>query len=139
MIIKFIKAFIKATHQERMDFFKWICKKARERFIDFWFGYVEVTRNYISTDEGEKLYTVSIIAGKHGKGQWFKPIDIASIKKILKHLNKNKKYFDLCIDLGCSAYQEYTFNKYQQKQLFKKLETMLSEEVIYIEDDELSN
>lgn len=41
-------------------------KKIKERFINYWFGHVSIYKNYITDiDNKRKLYTFSIIVGKH--------------------------------------------------------------------------
>lgn len=136
VMVKFLKAFIKATHKERVEFFKYVFQRVKERFIDYWLGYVSVNRNYIYKTNGEKqLKTFSIIAGKHGKGQWFSQLDANNIQTLIDTIrNGNTKYFNLHVSLGCSAYQEYTFDKRQTKLLLQQLEQIVDEEEIYVED-----
>ena len=135
MIIKFLKAFVKASNKERREFFRYIFKRTKERFINYWFGYVSVYKQYIRDLDGkEKLHTFSIIVGKHGKGQWFSELDASKIQTLIDSIkSKNNKCFWLHLNLGCGAYQEYLFDKYQTKLLLQQLEKIVNEEEIYIE------
>lgn len=137
MIINFIKAFVQASNKERIEFFRYVFKRIKERFIAYWLGDVSVFRHYISSPEfkKDKLYTISIVPSRFKKGAWFSDIDAKEIQNIINGIkNKPAKKFLLHQNMGC-GYLEYTFNSFQQKLLLNELEKILKEEDIYIESD----
>lgn len=132
-IFQFIGAFLKASNKERLEFIQFIMKRAKQSFIDYWLGHVSVSRHHIvCIDETDKLYTISIIAGRFRRGAWFSNIDAKNIPDIYKSLKECKtKYFQLYLDMGVGCYLDYNFNRFQQKLLLKELGTILEEEEIY--------
>ena len=137
MIINFIKAFVQASNKERIEFFRYVFKRIKERFIAYWLGDVSVFRHYISSHEfkKDKLYTISIAVSRFKKGVWFSDIDAKEIQNIINGIkNKPAKKFLLHQNMSC-GYLEYIFNSFQQKLLLNELEKILKEEDIYIESD----
>jgi hypothetical protein len=132
-----IKAFIKASPKDKVEIIKYFAQKAKQNFIDYWFGYVLITPKYIHCiDDVERLYSLSVIVGKHRKGQYFSDIEPSNIQMLIDNIQSNTlRYFKLHVDLGCSAFQEYTFNKYQCKLLLKEL-NKLKEQEVYVESDD---
>jgi hypothetical protein len=132
--------FIKAPMKDKISILRIIYKDKKERFINYWFGYVEVKTQGIMVVDFDKetknpLYEVSIVVGMHGRGQWFSHIDLDTIKQILEKTEGfNGKYFHLTIDLGSGMSQDYLFTKRQIKMLIPKLEELLDKE--WYEDDE---
>lgn len=133
----FIKAFIKASHEERMEFFKYIFKRTKEKFVNYWLGYVDVLRYYIYTGDKKKLYTFSIIAGRYGKGVWFSELNATDIPKLIETIKQGlMKPLQLYVDYGYggTVYNEYVFNKRQTRLLLQQLEQTMAEEEIYYGD-----
>lgn len=140
-IIKVIKIFLKATNKEKREIIKYFYKKEKQKFVNYFLGFVDVNKYYIDDIDGNtQLYKISIIAGKYGKGVWFSQISAEHIFDIidkLKETNVSNVRFKLFVDYGCGAYQNYIFNKYQQKCLLKELEKIMQTEKIYCENQEM--
>jgi hypothetical protein len=132
--------FMKAPLKDKKELISLIYNDKKERFIDYWFGYVEVkTQDIMVVDYDDEtknpLYEASINVGRHGTAQWFSHLDLDVIKQIIeKTKNCTSKYFNLHIDFGGSMYQEYIFTKRQLKMLIPQLEELLDKEW-YIEED----
>lgn len=117
---------------------KFTFDKLKQNFIDYWFGYVSIVKNYIHCEDGvQRLDSFAIIVGKHRVGQWFSDISPKNIQTLIDNIKNNKnKYFNLYLNLGCSAYQDYKFNKYQQKLLLKELEKLQQEKMYYGKEEQ---
>lgn len=107
----------------------------KQKFIDYWFGFLNVNKYYIyDTNMNKQLYEISILAGIRGKGVWFSGLLACQIFNIVdelrKAINSNKK-FRLHVSYGIYSYLDCTFNKYQQKLLLKELEQIIRTEKIY--------
>lgn len=107
---------------------KYIVKKIK----DYWIGYVDVHTQdiFVCDDENRsghnELYEISIIAGKHGRGQWFSHIGKNIVEQLVNDWEfSEKKEFELHLDLGCGAYQRYTFSKKQKDMLIEKLKPLI--------------
>ncbi|WP_434577128.1 hypothetical protein [Thermoanaerobacterium thermosaccharolyticum] len=137
-IVKIIGIFLKATGKEKREIIKYFYKKAKQRFVNYFLGFVDINKYYIDDIDGNtKLYKISIIAGKYGKGVCFSQISAEHINNIMNKLKEKKSKLELTIDYGCGTYQTYTFNKYQQKCLLKELEKIILTEKIYCENQEM--
>ncbi len=111
-------------------------KRIKQRFIKYWLGDVLVTKqNILCNDYKNRLYEFRIIPSRFRQAHWFGELDPKMIPELITKLELNKKRFNLHIDYGCGAYQDYTFNKYQQKLLLEDLRKLVNEE-IYDENKE---
>lgn len=120
-----ILAFKEYFSKER----KFIAQKVK----DYCIGYVEVrTQNILIMDDDEsshnEIFKVSIIAGRHGAGQWFSNIGKELAEQIVKDWEfSEKREYELHMDLdsGYGACQRYTFSKKQKDMLVEQLKPLL--------------
>lgn len=122
---------------------EWDYKK--ERFHDYWVGYVNVRTNTISctndkTGESQKkIYDITIHCGRNGTGQSFSHIKKDIAEELVKKWEfSDKKAFELHIDIdmGISAFQEYTFTRKQKDMLIEQLKPLLEKEWYDGEEDD---
>lgn len=112
-------------------------KRLKQKSINYWFGEVSVRKNYITClDKIQRLYTISITAWRFKQATLLTEMDTCCILDILTKLETYPKKFHLRLEHGCGVFQEYTFNKYQQKILLEKLKNILETEEFYNEDKE---
>lgn len=112
-------------------------QKLKTKFIKYWLGDVTVSKHYISClDKKDKLYTISIIPSKFKQATWFSNIDTKTIADIINKLELQNKYFYLKINHDSNIFQEYTFNRHQQKLLLTELKNIVKNEDFYIEEKE---
>lgn len=109
----------------------------KQRIIDYWFGDVSVSKQYIYCQDGKRMvHTISVIPSRFRKATWYRDIDIDITNKLIAMLKDCKKKLEFRLDYGCGMYQQYMFNKHQQKILLKKLTELIQTEEFYVENDE---
>lgn len=126
--------FIKEYFSEQTKYILECLKEIPSNLKDYWIGHVDVNTKDIlccgyGTDEPshKELYEISIICGKHGKGQWFSHIDKSIVEQLVndwEFSDKKKYYFHL--DLGCGMSQRYIFSKRQKDMLIEQLKPLLN-------------
>jgi hypothetical protein len=111
--------------------------KLRNKFINYWLGEVSVYKNYINClDKKDKLDTISITPCRFRKATLLTKMDTPYISKIIQDIEAYPKYLHLRLEHGEGIFQEYTFNKHQQKILLKELKNIIETEEFYEEDKE---
>jgi len=140
MVFKVIKAFLKASWKDRVEVIQYIFNNFKERFINYWFGRVSVHGQDIHDGGVKKLYTYSIIAGQYGRGVWFSDLKGSGLFNIIEKVKQSQgNRFQLHVDYGCGAYNEYIFNKRLTRLLLDQLIELSKQEIYkdeYDEDDE---
>ncbi len=115
------------------DYFSEQTKYIFECLKDYWIGYANVQTQDIfcggcRTGEPRRneIYEVSIICGKHGKGQLFSRIDKSIVEQLVNDWEFwDKKNYYLYLDLGGGMSQSYNFSKRQKNMLIKQLKQVL--------------
>lgn len=125
-----IKKFMEAPAKVKKDVIKEIVLdkigSTRKSFIDYWFGFVDVNENHITSivdgEQHESILSLTIITGRKREGQFFSNISKQLCEELIESWGSSKKkWYHLRIDLGVGAYQDYVFNQYQKKILICKL------------------
>ena len=112
------------------DEVEYITKEIR----DYWIGFADVRTQDIlcggyGSDEPShtELYYINIMCGRFNKAQYFSHIDKEMVLEIVNDWeHSDSKKFHLHLDLGCGAYQQYTFSKRQKDMLIAQLKPLLN-------------
>ena len=124
------KEWEKLTTEEKCktvkEYFQEESRYIKESFKDFWIGYVNVRTQNIFCDDHFEIYHLVIECGRFRHGQLFSEIDKETAEKLVKDWDQSyKKRYYLKVNLGCGAYQEYTFSRKQKEILIKQLKEIL--------------
>jgi len=137
MVLKIIKAFLKASWKDKVEFIQYIFNNLKERFINYWLGSVSVIGQDIHDGGVKKLYTYSIIAGQYGKGVWLSDLKGSGIFDVIEKVKEAQgKKFQLYLNYGYGAYNEYVFNERLTRLLLDQLLELSKQEIYKDEYDE---
>lgn len=133
-----VKQFIESSTHDKLEVLSMLIKDNmsyhKQRWYDYWIGYVDVHEDTISicNDDGsmtEKIDCLSVSAGRKGDGQIFNNLTKPICEQLVRNWKgKTNKRYRLHLDLGGSIYQEYDFTKHQRDILIQKLEVTLEKE-----------
>lgn len=111
-----------------MNKVKNIFKKLKNKFIEYWIGFVIVNPHYIYTKGTKQLYYIDLYIGKYKKAYSFSGVGKEALEQIVndwKYDNSKGFNFHLDYDYG---YQDYTLTRIHKDILVAKLEDYLSKE-----------
>ena len=142
MILRYKGNWIKTSKEKMKELpLPEILKAYRDYFVEeteyiaesmkkYWIGYVDVYEQEILCGDEKpfhkELLSVSIIAGRHGKSQWFSKIGKDMVKRLVDEWETaDKKMYEFTLDLGCGFSQQYIFTRKQKNMLMDKLKPLL--------------